>query len=265
MDRPTSIAQAKPYCVQVSFFASQFSAEKPKELRRPFISQIVGTGFFVNSNGYVATANHVAEAVKDLTAETMFAEQRGGMIGLALPNTDWSRANFVTLPYEIVYVDEEQDLALLKPAANPFEENVAPRISIGGNEVKLEVASAPLNSERPEDGVELAISGYPLSEPVLVTSGGWLASAWAMSSVEPPSHDVYLADVDVNPGNSGGPVYLVQDASVIGVCVAHKTAPVRGSEEGREQLFYGSGLTVVVPTSALCELLARNDVAWTTA
>ena len=38
----------------------------------------------------------------------------------------------------------------------------------------------------------------------------------------------YLSDFTANPGNSGGPVYTVRDASVIGVCVARRLAPIVG-------------------------------------
>jgi hypothetical protein len=49
--------------------------------------------------------------------------------------------------------------------------------------------------------------------------------------------DRYLADLEVNGGNSGGPVYRLTDAAVIGVCVATQTAPGsvrrRGGRAGR--------------------------------
>src|SRR5205085_6189322 len=45
----------------------------------------------------------------------------------------------------------------------------------------------------------------------------------------PPAAQRYLADLEVNGGNSGGPVYLVETAAVIGVCVATQSEIGRAS------------------------------------
>ncbi|NIV76384.1 MAG: hypothetical protein GWN37_16565 [Gammaproteobacteria bacterium] len=118
-------------------------------------------------------------------------------------------------------------------------------------------------------------SGYPLNRPVLISNSGIVASSWDFDVAEtpipnaPPGFsmpdvgDVYLADIEVNPRNSGGPVYLVDDASTIGVCVATQQAPVmdeRGEHwkiEGRS-LTYSSGLTVVVPSRYVTQLLEEG-------
>jgi hypothetical protein len=72
-----------------------------------------------------------------------------------------------------------------------------------------------LNTRRPRDGELVLTSGYPLDASVLVSNAGIVASSWSFDIAEmpipnaPPGFsrpdvaDVYLADIEVNPGNSG--------------------------------------------------------------
>jgi S1-C subfamily serine protease len=72
---------------------------------------------------------------------------------------------------------------------------------------------------------------------------------------------VYWADVEVNPGNSGGPSYRVEDGSVIGVCVASPLVPIYkqsggpAQEIGGERLMYSSGLTLIIPAKYAFDLV----------
>jgi len=89
---------------------------------------------------------------------------------------------------------------------------------------------------------------------------------------DPQSHgsvDRYLADLQVNGGNSGGPVYKVDAAAVIGVCVATQTASVMfGNQPGGpavadgRPLVYSAGLTIVVPAKYVVAFLNQNGLAW---
>jgi len=173
-------------------------------------------------------------------------------------------------------------LALLKLKRNPFKGEVRSGFVIGGKEVPLLFGTATLNPNRPEDGAAVGISGYPLGQPVLVTNAGWMATSWAFEITEAPIPgapqwfripdiaDAYLADIEVNPGNSGAPVYLIEDVTVIGVCVGSKPAPVRDQLNndviinGR-RLFYSSGLTTVVPVRYVIELLRKHNLSWSEA
>jgi S1-C subfamily serine protease len=71
----------------------------------------------------------------------------------------------------------------------------------------------------------------------------------------PDIADSYLADVRVNPGNSGGPVYSVDRAQVIGVAVPREVIP-----PDHRPLVYNSGLTNVIPVQYVVELLKKNNV-----
>jgi S1-C subfamily serine protease len=146
---------------------------------------------------------------------------------------------------------------------------------VNGKPVPLPLGVAKLSSDRPRDGSSIAVSGYPFGQPVLITTNGTIASAWSVDikNAIPPGapagftmpdiRDSYLADISVNPGNSGGPVYRAKDGSIIGVCVAFRPAPVV-TESGPvttssgEKLNYNSGLSIIVPIRYGEELLARH-------
>ena len=105
---------------------------------------------------------------------------------------------------------------------------------------------------------------------MLVTTSGHVASAWSSTTVlvRPPRApagfemprmlDRYLVDVEVNPGNRGGPVYCVEDAGIIGVAVSTKAASVTGrvSDPG----VYGVGLAHVVSAQYVVDLLNKHGV-----
>jgi len=240
---------------------------------RPSIVQIrysqspIGTGFFVDSRGLVITARHV---IRNQMAPSQMT------IGLAMPNTEYMRGNFRIVNFMIIDEDISHDLILLKLRKNPFEGEVRSGFKIGGKEIPLLYGIPILSEERPKDGMHVAISGYPLREPVLVTSAGYIATSWAFKISRYASQipgteqwyyradvaDAYLADVEVNPGDSGAPVYSVDDAKIFGVCIASKPSPIRDQNGNSvrindHDLFYSSGLTYVVPTKYVMDLLNR--------
>jgi len=278
MDVAQAVDQIRPCIVQIRFLAAHLSDGLRREVGRPFITDTLGTGFLVNSDAYVIAALHVIEGGRRI-AEQIQARQKGILVGLAQPNTENMRGNFSLVGFDVVDEDDRHDLALLKLKENPFKGEVRSGFVNGGKEVPLLFGMATLNPKRPKDGAAVGISGYPLGQPVLVTNAGWMATSWAFEITEvpvpgapqwfriPDIADAYLADVEVNPGNSGAPAYLIENATVIGMCVGSKLAPVRDQRgnhvivDGRE-LFYSSGLTVVVPVRYVIELLRKHNLSW---
>jgi len=146
-----------------------------------------------------------------------------------------------------------------------------------GKELPLSCAPVTLNPIIPREGERISISGYPYpNKPVLVTNSGTIASVQLLKLKEipipghpiqkrPQAYEVHLGDVEINPGNSGGPVYLESDASVIGVCVSSVRSPAWfgdgtfASIQGRN-IFYSSGLTTIIPTTYVIELLTSSRV-----
>jgi S1-C subfamily serine protease len=244
----------------------------------------VGTGFLIGVEGYAITARHVMVGVRSLMDRIPGVKEMG--VGIALPNIQNVRgvtiqSSFTGVGFEEVDEDAAHDLALLKLKRNPFRGEVSSGIVADGVKVgELHVSESVLDARRPQDGAVVAISGYPLSEPGLVTNAGWMASVWSFTISQTPAQppapagwmipevaDSYLADVTANPGNSGGPVYLVDSGAVIGVCVGGKLAPAK-DQNGQDVVIdghtisYAAGLTVVVPSQYVVELLKKNGVKW---
>lgn len=281
MNVAQAVERIRPSIVQITFHTTDLSEDMRRRLGRPFISYPLGTGFLVNEDGYVITARHVIEGASKIAEELQVGQQWQIYVRLAALNIadDVKNirilGNFRGVPSDVVDVDARHDLALLKLRQNPFKSEMRSGFVIDGKEIPLLFGTVTLNPNRPQDGAAVGISGYPFGEPVLVTNVGWMATSWSFDIKEvpvpgapewfrwPDIADVYLADVEVNPGNSGGPVYLIENAAVIGVCVASKPAPVRDQMGNPiRQLFYSSGLTIVVPSRYVIELLRKHNLTW---
>jgi S1-C subfamily serine protease len=225
----------------------------------------------VHEQGYALTARHVTEHARSLAVQTPQARL---LAGLALPNVDSPqlvlRASFELVGLELVEEDRRHDLALLRLNPNPFatgRPSGTHRTPEGGVGINAQYGLAQIDDQRPRDGERIAVSGYPLSEPTLVTTSGSIASAWGadIQEVQPPGapagftipdmKDSYLADVAVNPGNSGGPVFVVSSGKVIGVCVAFRV----GEAGGANPFSYNSGLSIVVPIRYGLDLLRKHN------
>jgi S1-C subfamily serine protease len=114
--------------------------------------------------------------------------------------------------------------------------------------------------------------GYPLMESVLVTTAGHITSAWSLDfwdALVPDGQggylpadiaDRYLADVQTNPGNSGGPAVALSDGAVIGMLVATRIARMNGVPNATS-----ADLGVLIPSVAIVDFAARNGVTLGTA
>lgn len=233
---------------------------------------IVGTGFFVNSNGDVVTAFHVVDGFRAKsgayirgTRQVIEALEAAGVhagigIGVATPNFEKGGitvlSNTQLYSAELVATDPSHDLALIRPTANPFRG--MPQL-IGGQALadmpRPTVKDVTFSLSRPRDGEDVFACGYPFSEPGLITTSGILASAWnsevllrAEAAGFPSPQNVYTVDLRINPGDSGGPVFRMFDQAVIGVAVE-----TRG------------GLALVVPAKLVTDFLTSQHVSWTPA
>ena len=86
--------------------------------------------------------------------------------------------------------------------------------------------------------------------------------------------DYFVLDIHLNHGNSGGPVYSVDTAAVIGVAEAYQEDAVmvdglpgaqpdeaHDKDTGRA-LRANAGLGVVIPARYVVDLLNKNHVKW---
>ncbi len=144
-----------------------------------------GSGFFIASNGYILTNNHVVEA----------AAQGSGSITVNLINGKNYSA-------KIIGRDSSYDLAVLK-----VEVADAPALTLG-------------DSDKVEVGDNVIAIGSPLGLAGTVTSGIISAKNRAVTSGNGAGESSYInalqTDAAINPGNSGGPLVDLSGA-VVGV------------------------------------------------
>jgi Flp pilus assembly protein TadD len=177
-----------------------------------------GTGFFINDEGLILTNRHVVKGAKSMLVVMSDRKQRSA---------------------EVVMIDDEQDLALikLKPAA-------------GGRPVTTPFVQLA-KSDNPGDGAECVVMGYPLIDrlggAIKITRG--IVSS---GSGNTEGADV-VTDAKVNPGNSGGPL-LDRNGNVIGI-VTMKSGNSRFEDS------YG----LAISSGKIRKFLAKNNVTVTPA
>ena len=186
------ISQGNRFPFDDDFFRFFFP---PREYNRPFSS--MGSGFIFRKDGnvvYIMTNNHVVEAGKNGTITVTLADKE-------------------KLPAEIVGLDPETDLAIIKVTVNR----------------NTQVVVAELGDSDNLDIGEWAIAiGNPFGELGLqrtVTVG--VISAVGRSGLNfggssPVFQDYIQTDAAINPGNSGGPLLDI-NGRVIGVNAAITT------------------------------------------
>jgi S1-C subfamily serine protease len=264
-----SITQMKPSVVQIKF---KSDSAKPE-----YQEGIAGTGILVSDEGYVLTAAHViteTEAALRAHNATKVEFSVGISIDPIAGAIADSRGNFNYISCTIKDTDPVHDLAILQLNQNPFLATFRLGIKMGDKEPKVTIGVAKLDQSLPPQGQTVLVSGYPLSIPTLVTQKGMIASeTFSAAQIQRPSaaagllstelEDTILLDAVVNPGNSGGPVYLPGEHSVIGICEAYEPTPIFTTQRpqtvvpGVGQI---SGLAVVIPIKYAIALLQKNKI-----
>src|SRR5581483_821033 len=195
-----AVERVRPAVVQIVLAAEGLPQDVEKRVGRSFLLGAIGTGFLVNEDGYVVTANHVLETGQKLIRESgaVPAARKRLLVGLVQQVTEFSHPHFIQLEFDLVDTDPRHDLALLKLRLNPFRGEVLGPI-IAGKSTAIVVGTVTLRAARPKDGEPIGLSGYPLANPVLITKGGWLATAWSLDVRAPQqaSNSGSLQPVDV--------------------------------------------------------------------
>ncbi|MDB1123703.1 S1 family peptidase [Vibrio algarum] len=223
---PETIKTVQPSIVGVGLYG---------KLNRPS-ARFLGTGFVVGNGQYVATNAHVIpELVPSDKKQNLFVVVGKGR------NPPTRRA-------EVIAIDEEHDLALLKISGKPL---------------------TPLNIERREvyEGEKIAFTGYPIGSVLgyyPVTHQGIISSITPivipartakelsikqLKQLKNP-YLVYQLDATAYPGNSGSPLYLQDSGKVIGVI---NKVLVKSTKESI--LSDPSAITYAIPIKYLLPLL----------
>jgi S1-C subfamily serine protease len=235
----------------------------------PRISNSSGTGFIVDSQGDIATANHVVDPPRiqaDLERQLAGAQQTlvpGSFrvlnlsVSVQVPNQEQDdhgntiynvrRGTFATLLRQ----DSRLDIAILSCRDNLI--TASPGLILNGERMDPALTLPVFQEESPRSGDQVAVTGFPwikasattnLPIPGLTTNTGTVANA----SFVLDDRFVYLADMHVNSGDSGGPVYNNPDGRIIGFVDAYLNATEGGN----------SGLTVIVPIRQVLMVLAQR-------
>jgi len=155
-------------------FFRKFFGEIPE---REFKQQALGSGFIIDSDGYILTNNHVIEGADKIKVKAHNQKEYDA---------------------EIVGRDPKTDLALIKIVA-PSGELAAARL---GNSDVLKVGEWVIAIGNP----------FGLQETVTV---GIVSAKWRKIGAG-PYEDFIQTDASINPGNSGGPLFNLQ-GEVVGV------------------------------------------------
>jgi len=161
------------------FWDRFFGIPRDRGREREFRSQVGGTGFFISSDGYLITNNHIVENAEKITITTL-------------------QENEYTA--EIVGTDPPTDVALLKIA----DKNL-PFVELGDSgQVKV--------------GEWVLAIGNPLGYEHTVSAGIVSAKGRQLfQSQEAPSYQDFIqTDAAINRGNSGGPLVNMK-GEVIGI------------------------------------------------
>lgn len=239
MQLPDAIDRVRPSVVQIRAIGPDV----------PPPGQSVGTGFVVTGDAHVITALHVVEAIKEKGCE-LFVAFMGPDIDKP-PNI--ARGAFKNVSAQVLDTNPTHDLAILDvPEAN---DGSAGTLRVFDEDYDITYVPCWLNTDRLRDGIDLAVSGYPMQEPCLVTNAGILASAFTVALQAGALEERCLGDFTANPGNSGAPVYKVNDAIVIGVCLAVGQRPTVEDAGGQD-----TGLTLIVAAKEVRALLDKNGL-----
>jgi serine protease Do len=137
-----------------------------------------GTGFFIRSDGYIATNYHVVEQGKEFEV-TLYSAKR--------------------VSAELVGTSKENDLAILKIKGNRY-----PVVTFG-------------NSDEVKVGDVAIVVGNPNgAHGAWTTTEGIISAVDRQSTINNKTYKMFQTDAAVNPGNSGGPLCNDQ-GEVIGV------------------------------------------------
>ncbi|WP_375444368.1 serine protease [uncultured Fibrella sp.] len=198
-----------------------------------------GTGFFISNEGYIATNYHVIE--------NAYKAKTSIVIGLAMPNYINGSfrliGHFLHVNGTIAAIDSIHDIAILKLRVNPFKEKL-PFNTLDGKKRTFMYGLPKFSKYDLSEGLAIFALGYPLNEPTFITNSGIISSTFGKYQYKDfwPANfkgdgdfsfdrsayyfddSAYYADMQINHGNSGGPVFSTTSGEIIGVAVAFKPA-----------------------------------------
>ncbi len=292
----TMIDRVRPSVVQIlSFFGPTIADSE------------TGTGFFVSPNGIVVTAKHVISSQPNIPCDTSPLKQQqapevsmpepkpvqASKIIIELPQVPQHlghvtiMASFIGVRARVLACDDKHDIAVLEPERNPLtmsDQTFPPLVETGDKKILAQSGkreAAILSATAFRDGDPVFTSGYPLGNTTLITTSGYIASSAPIGVNEQTGkfEDVYWADINVNPGDSGGPAFSLETGTVLGMILAVQFAPVLFEDDHSKAflpaqtpnhqviaryLGSNSGITEIIPVEFVERLLLDNKLKFAT-
>lgn len=243
--------------------------------------QIVGTGFFINEEGFVLTAGHVADVYKAVEASPGLRKQV--WVGIPFPDPrDYGVQgiavfeSFRHIRFSVHARDRVNDVAILKLEKNPFKDPGPAIVKMGDKEIRAPINFARVRTQSVVEGEPVGFSGYPLTRNTLITQQGIVSAKSVLlrdqelvelgHEVNPfgPRPEFIAVGAMANVGQSGSPVFDV-DGRVIGICKGHLRAPVEGEQNvpgPTQRLWSNAGIGLVIPIRYATDLMKANNIAW---
>jgi serine protease Do len=202
---------------QYKEFFDRFFGEKGQ--KKP--SRGMGSGFFIDAEGYLLTNHHVVNGADEITVTI-----RG--------NDDVEKE----LQAELVGKDSKTDIALLKVIREEGDTKPFPFLEMG-------------DSDRLEVGEWVVAIGNPFGLSHTVTVG--VVSAKDRVIGAGPYDEYIQTDASINPGNSGGPLINIK-GQVIGI----NTAIISGNSGGNVGI--GFAMPINIAKGILADLKTKGSV-----
>ena len=178
-EAPSRMNRRGPRNDQLEEFFRRFGPPQQRENQPRLRPRSLGSGFIIESDGYILTNNHVVDGAEKIMVR--------------LSNREEYEA-------ELVGTDPRSDLALLKVSADKR----LPALTMG-------------DSDELEVGEWVLAIGSPFGFDYSVTAGIVSAKGRSLSNPQTGNYVPFIqTDVAINPGNSGGPLFNL-DGEVVGI------------------------------------------------
>ena len=203
---------------QYKEFFDRFFGEKGQ--KQP--SRGMGSGFFIDAEGYLLTNHHVVNGADEITVTLR-------------ENNDKTEKEYTA---KLVGKDSKTDIALLKVNRDEGDNTKFPYLEMG-------------DSDRLEVGEWVVAIGNPFGLSHTVTVG--VVSAKDRVIGAGPYDEYIQTDASINPGNSGGPLINIK-GQVIGI----NTAIISGNSGGNVGI--GFAMPINIAKDILADLKSKGTV-----
>jgi S1-C subfamily serine protease len=227
-------------------------------------SQVVGTGFLINTTGDFITAGHVIDSLNEVKNAPKIANAH---LTARIRQRDGTGND---REFTITDRDFDHDLVLCHvPGVNAVPAEKSKALKSLGPSAQQPFASLDLSRLKPKTGQFVLLSGFPLGSwtptvqfgMVAATSAYYPSGMTLTSAIRKDRDDLLQISVNGNYGNSGGPVIDLESRRVIGVLDSLVPAPLQlGQKIYDPNTFSASGIMLAVPVKRVQALLEKNHI-----